>query len=374
MPYLQHICSTMGQVAGIRLNMNGLSIVALLVLVHCSRLASAQVGQCDSNFVRSYDSLITARLFVTQKYLWQNLLPGTGTEALHYRGNSTLNPGVGFNYGLLSVNLAFGFKFLNRDDEKGKTRFLDLQTHTNTRKFAVDLYAQYYEGMFLNKNLTPNLPTASYYIRPDMRYFALGMSAYHILNWKRFSLRASYQQMDWQTKSAGSLLLGGEFYLGYTKADSAFVPAKYGQNFSNADVNRLRYTIFGPGIGYAYTLVVKKHWFATIAATATLPLVWVRETSDGYQQNTASIAPNYLLKGTVGYNSRRFTTSLIWTHNTMNQNGTEGDYRFFTGQGRFVVAYRFNASEKFKKKFWFLDGQKLMAHFRQKKAPIQTPP
>ena len=327
------------------------------------------IAGSDTTYYKTYDTLFTGRLFGTQKYLSQNLKGDGNTQDLRYRPNTTINNGLGFNYGFLSVNLGYGFRFVNDGDAvKGETKFLDLQTHANTRKISVDLYAQVYNGMYLYPKELGNMPNNDWYLRPDIRSTQFGVGAYYMPNWRRFSLRAAIQQTDWQLKSAGSLLIGGEFYFGKSEADSAFVPSRLSSKYPSSGVTKLGYTNIGPSIGYGYTLVVAKHWFATAAGTVSLGLNFLSETSNTSTDKHVNVAPNFLLKTAVGYNSHRFTISALGVNALIQRKGDLGKYIFLTGQFWLVAAYRFSMGPKFKKTFWFLDPNKLKASLIKEKS------
>ena len=89
-------------------------------------------------------------------------------------------------------------------------------------------------------------------------------------NVDRFSYRAALTENDVQTKSAGSLLFGGEAYYGSIKGDSSLVPVEVRGNFSQFGVDKINFFSIGPGIGYAYTLVIEKHFYITGSAIGSI--------------------------------------------------------------------------------------------------------
>ncbi len=104
------------------------------------------------------------------------------------------------------------------------------------------------------------LRLTNYYLRPDIKRDVIGISAFRVANANKFSYRAAITQNEWQTKSAGSLLYGGEIYYGQVKGDSAIVHNKVSNNFEQAGLNKINFISVGPGIGYAYTLVIHKNF------------------------------------------------------------------------------------------------------------------
>ncbi len=304
----------------------------------------------DSGYYKVYDTMITARCFFSQKYLSQDILGDKGLSSLKYRPNTLLTTGLGATYGWLTLNFAYGFNFLNLDDDaKGKTKSVDLQTHIVGRKISVDLFGQFYRGYYLFPSGTATAGNEKWYLRPDLKVSQIGAAGYYTFNWKRFSYRASYLNSDWQQKSAGSPLLGVELFYGKSKGDSSFVPAKLSDQYNAKGVNEMSYLDAGVGIGYAYTLVVKQNWFATASLTGSLSIDHVKEYIGDVASRRNSISPNLAYKLGIGYNSRLFTMGLSWVNNSIHTRGMAGRYIYQTGNVRLTAAYRFKLSRSTKK-------------------------
>ena len=124
------------------------------------------------------------------------------------------------------------------------------------------------KGYYLDpkKNNITGLNLSNYYYRPDVKRNIIGFSVFRVPNAGRFSYRAALAQNDWQTKSAGSLLFGGEAYYGTMKGDSALVPSEVSNYFEQDGIDKINFFSIGPGIGYAYTLVMSKNFFITGSA------------------------------------------------------------------------------------------------------------
>lgn len=265
--------------------------------------------------------------------------------------------GVGATYRAFSLNLAYGFPFLNPDKGQGKTRYLDLQSHIYPRNWTIDFFGQFYKGYFLTPKGLGAATPQDFYVRPDLGISVFGLAVYNLRNGERFSYRAAFLQSEWQKKSAGTLLFGGEVYLGAVSADSVFVPSPLADNYAQRDVKRMRFVEIGPGAGYAYTFVYNKHWFATGAATLNLDLGFSREY---YQERSAdkfSVSPNFIYRGVVGYNSNSWNVNLSLVGNSIGVRGAswKNDYKFRTGNYRFTIAKRFAPGPKLKRKLKILD-------------------
>lgn len=277
-------------------------------------------------------------------YLLQKFAPFTisskNEKELNYKTNSKLNLGAGFAYNGLGLNLAYGFKFLNKEKGKGKTKGLDFQFHLYPHKWAIDLLGSFRKGFYLDPKDNNGLNLTDFQLRPDLKKHIIGLSVYRVPNSHKFSYRAALTQNDWQTKSAGSILFGGEAYRGSIAGDSALVPAKVSNNYDQARINEITFLSIGPGLGYAYTLVIDKNFFITGSAIGSLDLNFSTEEISGDKKKTTSIIPGGVYKGAIGYNSDTWSISANLTGNALYVGSESSSKEYFlpTGNVRFIVS------------------------------------
>ena len=84
-------------------------------------------AQEDSTYYISYKKKLTTRLYTSRKYTSLVIIDHVDDTRIRFEPNSTLNLGVGATYNDFTLNLAYGFRFMNPIDVKGRTRYLDLQ-------------------------------------------------------------------------------------------------------------------------------------------------------------------------------------------------------------------------------------------------------
>ena len=287
-------------------------ILILLLLV-----PSFIKAQHDSSYYYSYKSTITARIYFSNKSTTLNIKNIDGIYNLNYRPNTTRNIGVGATYKLLTVNFGVGFGFLNPEDGRGKTRYVDLQVHQYGRKIILDVFGQFYKGFYLNPK-GYGTTDKSYYLRPDLRVNEVGASVQYVFNSSKYSYRASFLQNEWQRKSSGSVLVGLETYIGDVVADSSLFPAAISKQIASRNYHRINFFEFGPNVGYTYTFVFKKHFFATGSATLSIDAgdnVLRRSTKD---ENTFGISTNTLYRISTGYNSYLWAISIFYITNNIH--------------------------------------------------------
>jgi hypothetical protein len=302
-------------------------------------------AQLDSSYVVSYSKLLTGRVYLSQKFTSFKFKNTAEKYTLVYRPNTTLNLGVGASYKWATLNIAYGFGFLNPDDEKGKTQYLDLQFHGYSDKFALDFLGQFYKGFYLSPrgtSTTGNLPQDRYYIRPDMRINIIGGSYQYIFNHRRFSLRAPFLQTAWQKKSAGSFLAGVESYIGRIRSDSTITPVAVNKSAASLNETKNNFFEFGVNAGYAYTLVIRKNFFLTGSASLSLDYGTNSLTKQEGKAQNWGISTNALTRLIGGYNSERWALSIIYINNGVQlQSTSEREMTLNTGNVRVSFVHRF---------------------------------
>ena len=310
-------------------------------------------GSGSNEYYTTFEDYLTARLYLAKKYTSLSLGGPDGIQSLRYRPNSLTTLGINGSYRSLSLSLGSGFGFLNpNQEEKGKTRSFDFQTHIYTREWVTDIYGQFYKSYYLKLGAAPGTADKAYYVRPDIKVNIFGASVYRLLNGEEFSYRASFLQNEWQKQSAGSLLIGAEIYYGNMKGDSALVPQLISSFYPQRDIKRVRFFEIGPGAGYAYTAVYEENFFVTGSLTATADLSLVKEVKPTGSESRTTISPNATLRAVAGYNSDEWAATISWLHNSTNLRGrsTDEEYRVKTGEFRITIAKRFMPSQKVKKK------------------------
>src|SRR6478752_412163 len=78
----------------------------------------------DTTYYVTYPGTIVGRFYFSKKYA-TFILPATNDEQnLAYKPNTLRNMGIGATYNNLTINIGYGFRFLNSGENKGKTKSL----------------------------------------------------------------------------------------------------------------------------------------------------------------------------------------------------------------------------------------------------------
>ncbi|AWW33124.1 signal protein [Echinicola strongylocentroti] len=305
--------------------------------------------QNDTSYFERFPEMVTGRMYMSRKYTGVDINDRLGEiSTLRYRPNSTLNLGVGASYNVFTLNLALGFGFLNPEVGKGDTKYLDAQVHAYPDKWAIDGFAQIYNGYHLVPEGDFAIENENYYYRPDMKVREFGASVKYVFNGEKFSYKAAFLQTEWQKKSAGSLLVGGEVFGGLAKGDSSLIPSQAMIDPSR-DFDKLFFVEAGPNIGYAYTLVIDQHYFVMGSATGNIGVGFTNQY--GLEKTTNwSVNANYFLKASVGYNSERWAVNANYVYSKVRlAKNNDFNNSILTGNYRLNLIYRFIPGPKGKK-------------------------
>jgi hypothetical protein len=310
----------------------------------------------DTSYIQTLDEKLHFRLYLSRKFTNLELEDLANQQLLDYEPNTTLNAGFGATYKGFTLNLAYGFAFLNQEQERGETSYLDLQSHFYGRKYIIDLFGQFYQGMYLSntQNLFNTYPT-QFYLRPDLRITMLGGSYFRLLNHEKFSYAASFVQNERQKKSAGSLLLGGKFVVLSAQTDSSLIPFWQADSTFNSfqEVRQMSGFLLGPGATYAHTFIAWENWFFTLSFQFNLMLSSVNfldenDLTTSYWQ----VNPSTDVRIAAGYNSELTYVgfNLIVDGNVIQRQNNELLALFGVGNVRFNYVKRLKLNKKWRKR------------------------
>ena len=305
----------------------------------------------DSNYISSYTTDFTTRVFSSIKYSMMGYDDGNVDQRLAYRPNNKMLLGIGVNHGFLGLNIGLNFPFVNRDDDTfGETKYYDLTLRIFAPKFNLTGYLQTYRGFYLRNTSTLISGWEEgdpYYIRSDMRTNTIGLDISYIFNSDRFSYRAALVQTEWQKKSAGSMVVGGSVIYNLTMGDSSIVPSNilYPYFYEGLEFDRSYIFSIGPQIGYAYTLVLKKHLFITGSINGSLNFGFTRLRLIDEEEKVKSgmilaLRTEFMISG--GYNSDRWYFGLSYVNLSLTNDAplTNCSISYDTGMFRMNVVRR----------------------------------
>ncbi|MCH7403430.1 DUF4421 domain-containing protein [Belliella kenyensis] len=320
--------------------MRTLSFVVLIGLFYMLGIDYLYAVQEDTTYYVVYPDKLTTRVYTSRKYTAFELKDRVSGDKMRFEPNSTLNMGIGATYNNLTLNLAYGFGFLNPDRGTGESKYLDLQAHAYPKNLVIDLFGQFYRGYYVDLS-SHSFSNEPFYVSPTMRVHKFGANVQYLFNGDKISLRAAFLQNEWQKKSAGSPLLGFEIYGGNVLDEQPILPLGFLSDESR-NFQRSNFFQFGPNAGYAHTFVILKHFFITGYASTNLSLGHQNlEFASGFE-NRWAISSNLFLRGFVGYNSEKWSVNFNYVHNRVEMvRNSSFDNTLMTGNYRINFVYRF---------------------------------
>ena len=321
------------------MNRNILFIVTC-VLFYFSSTAQTNISpDHDTTFFRSYKGTIITRIYFSKKYTDFKLNPPGDLPVMNYHANTTFNIGVGITYRSLSLSISRGLNFLKSEHAKGRTHILDLQSHLYKRKWTIDAMAEFYKGYYLAPRGLGSPDGQSYNIRPDIGVKLIGASVCRVLNHRRFSYGAGLSQNAWQRKSAGTFLIGAQSFYIDMHADSAFAPRQADSLYHDLNIHKVHLFQIGPGIGYAYTFVIKEHYFLLGSLNANFNVRYSREIGNGINDDKIGFSPSFLSRLGTGYSESRWGISFVWIGSWLHTNGKSTGYDYSISTGGFQLTF-----------------------------------
>jgi hypothetical protein len=318
---------------------NFLMTVVLLAFVN------EAVAQHDSSYYETHNDVVHVRLSFIQKYRMLHFKNTIENRSTNYFPHIPPGLGLGFTYDWMSINLAYGVWLSGKESDKGKTKYFDVQLHVYAKKFIVDISGQTFKGMYVpgDKDEDGNL-----YHRPDLESRLIGGSFQYVLNNKRFSFRSAFLQTDWQKRSAGSLLIGFESYAGRVTSDSSLLPYRTEVDPSGQLAKKDFFFLVGPTLGYAYTLVIKKHFFLTGSFAESFNYGRRVMTEQSERQVASKFVANPSYRVIAGYNTYRWGVGIFYVNNRVNIPGAINGNELVINSGTFRVnlVYRLKSKGK----------------------------
>jgi hypothetical protein len=143
------------------------------------------------------------------------------------------------------------------------------------------------------------------------------------------------------------VLLGFETYLGRIRADSTITPTVLMKNETIRDETKNQFFEIGPTVGYAYTLVVKEHFFLTGSLAESFDYGFNTKTAGGVAVRDSGFSINTSFRAIAGYNAERWGLSFLFINNGIKLTGSD-EHRLTVNSGTFRVNYvhRFGKQEK----------------------------
>lgn len=273
---------------------------------------------------------------------------------LKFKPNGTFDFGAGFNYEWIRLALALDLAQVNNNEQLyGTTRKFDLQIDLLSRRWMYGINTAYYKGYYFDNPetlLEVELSVDTAIKRPDLRTLHLGVQANYVFNNEKFSLKAAVVNNERQKKSAGSVLLGW-YASGYSiKGDSAIIYRPANQyHIDSWEVRAVRSLSMGASIGYAYTVVCCKNFYASAGGMIGLSfqLIDVNSNASEFGNFQKDIAPRLNYYASIGYQDDKNLIGISFWNDSYEVHAPNAfDFTYTYGKLRFFYGRRFTIAKK----------------------------
>jgi hypothetical protein len=298
----------------------------------------------DTAYIDSHADKLVIKLLAISKFNYFKINDKINDSSLRFRPDRKLNLGFGVSYKWFALDLAFNFGIAENSNFSNKESF-DFQGTIFSGKHYISGGYQYYYGYQMTDadGISNDLLLPEDNIRHDIRTANLSLQYLFAYNYDKFSLKASFIQNEIQKKSAGSVLLGARFNLFTMDADSSIVPVTANAYFDDKlHLTSVFSSSIGINIGYMYTFVWRKNFYATVGLIPGLAIVLGDYKTDFKTPLNTQLSVGTATMNAIGYNSRKFFGGIQAIGDIYSFN-IDKKLNFIQSQGKFKfhVGYRF---------------------------------
>lgn len=303
----------------------------------------------DTAYIKSYHKKLVIALPISTRFLKFSLNDLKSGNKLTFSPNLQYNLGLSINSRWATFILHSGVKVYKGDpNNKGKTNYQDYQLNLYGRKLTTDMFVQYYSGFYIknSKDFNSYSSVKPYAVRSDVYALHMAVSSNYIVNNKKFSYKSSFAFAEQQKKSAGSLLLGIYYSYFDATANEALVSPPFRGSFDSLSYIRSAHTHnFGMNLGYIYTLVFLKKYYATASLVQGFggeQMGYIRENNSSYQKLVGGAGKLHMRLALRYDNEKYFIGSMVITDYVLLSGKSSSTFDYSYGKFLVYIGYRFS--------------------------------
>lgn len=262
-------------------------------------------GPVESAFKTVEKPWLTAGVFELPFYWFYLGAPAIKGQA--YLPNFLPRVGARVGYKDWGAMATVGLPILGKSEQnrRGRSTQSGIAVNTYWRQNAFDFYYQRIRGFYVSDPFTETKARkpARYPQLPDTSVTNIGLNWYFATNPERYSLKAAFDQNEFQLRSGGSWILNPfynhlEMFLG-----AVFIPGSEDSAVTTLpNLASGRFDTLGFAVGYGYTYIYNR-FFATGQGTLGPGLQFQRiQRSDGNESEVSSLAGKINVNLAAGWN------------------------------------------------------------------------
>lgn len=321
-------------------------------LLNCTEIQAqiwASYDARDSTYVRLFPQKWTIRPFLLTRTIKLELEnPVQKALRVSYTPNTTLQAGLFIAYKRTGIGGSIAIPGIDRQRWKyGKSNYFDMELNFYSRRVVAELGYFNYKG-FYNDNVA-QLDTSwregmPYPQRSDIQLVGGKLNLIYIFNYSKYSLKASFQQLEQQKRSAGSFLAQWSVNYSMVRSDSGLIPPIMLEQMTNqAQISSGKFTgiSFAPGYGHVFKW---KRWSVNPILFVGLAVQGVRikeyKDSEG-PLHFKGIGGKINGRFSIHYDTDRFFTGIFITSDALIYSAGAIKLNQNTVVGSLFAGYRF---------------------------------
>jgi hypothetical protein len=278
-----------------------------------SMIVNAKPFKWDTAKYQKFDYVFIVGVFSQNRDFNNEIIQHINTDTTNnskhtYVAESNVVTGFTFNYDKFQLSVSTRGKPRADNQGKGYTKMFNLGFNFGDNRFVSETYYRRFTG-FYNKNTldTAKNTQARYYLQPGMSSSLFMSRLLHFLNHEKFSYKSGFGCNYRQLKSAGTIVVGGN-YSAYTLLnDSSIFPMKARHLFNDyANMKGMRSFNIGLTGGLAGTLVIYRAWFASAYFTLGPEVQWRDYNLTTHHRKICYISFSGIGRFAMGLNLKKF--------------------------------------------------------------------
>ncbi len=301
----------------------------------------------ENIYIEQHDKQLNIKFEISNEIM-NYRIPYEG-EKLKISPNLNLRYALHFSYKFLSIRLGIRPKISESSAEKkGNSDIFQLNVKLLFNKWSHRLNYTQLKGFYVKNtnDIAPEKSPFSYQF-PDLKTKILSGTSTYKIN-KNYSVKAIESQTEIQIKSAGSFMPSIDYWIYKINGTDKVTDINGDKTIREEYGNYLGLnTIFN--MGYYYTFVYKKNWFANAFLTPGIGVNFFQNQKHSLSGNSNK---NYmdlelsLQSGiSLGYSSNKYYFGATFSNRFTNEKNNKTDFQFQTSNNAFqiFIGYRFKA-------------------------------
>ena len=328
------------------------NILPLILMAGCLFVSFTQLlagnSKSDTNevYIRSFHEYFYVKGISSQKRFKL-----TFDDVASAQPGMEFQPNIGnyLGFGIFVFDIGIDVLFRTTpsagDQEKyGNSTGRDWQIHMYSRKIAIDLSYQRYEGFYVVNPIEfyPDWEDGDPHPRQDdMKARIINLGGAYIFKSERFSFPSIFNQTEAQLKSGGSWLISGQLNSSEISHTISIIPELDSNvSFGLSNLKSVKVSSVNVLPGYSHNFIIKGKMYLNLSLSLGLGYqIRSYTTEQSYQDNSINLANTWRIG--AGYNGRRFFTGISAFTQTNNVSIQGLHISSSTGFVRFFLGYRF---------------------------------